>query len=198
MKKLPIIIATFLLLGFASAYAIKYDIHKKVLGGNSPITVFIEKTLGHNPPSFSKGMVGKTAPAFVLSSENGPLKLDDYKGKLVLLNFWASWCPPCRAEIPGFIKTQEKYKDKSFTFIGVAIEDKADVLAYAKEIGVNYPITYGTEDAYKAATSYGNPDGALPYSVLISPEQKILQVFSGFLSEDKLEELITKNISGNL
>ena len=198
MKKLPIIIAAFLLLGFASGYAVKHDIHKRVLGENSPITVFIENSLGHNPPNISRSMVGKTAPAFTLSSENGPVKLDDYKGKLVLLNFWASWCPPCRAEMPGFIKTQEKYKDKPFTFIGVAIEDKADVLAYAKEIGVNYPITYGTEDAYKAVTNYGNPDGALPYSVLISPEQKILQVFSGFLSEGILEELITKNINNNL
>ncbi len=195
MKKLPIIIATFLLLGFASAYAVKHDIHKRILGEHSSIVVFIEKTLGHNPPGFTKGMVGKTATAFALSSENGTLKLDDYKGKLILLNFWASWCPPCRAEMPGFIKTQEKYKDKPFTFIGVAIEDKKDVLAYAKEIGVNYPITYGTEDAYNVVSSYGNPDGALPYSVLISPEQKILHVFSGFLSEDKLEELITQNIS---
>ncbi len=198
MKKLPIIITICLLLGFASAYTIKHDIHKKVLGENSSIVVFIEKTLGHNPPNFTKGMVGKTAPAFALTSENGPLKLDDYKGKLVLLNFWASWCPPCRAEMPGFIKTQEKYKDKPFTFIGVAIEDKEDVLAYAKEIGVNYPITFGTEDGYNVVSNYGNPDGALPYSVLISPEKKILQVFSGFLSEDKLEELITKNISNNL
>lgn len=198
MKKLPLIIAIFLLLGFASAYAVKHNIHKKVLGEHSAITVFIEKTLGHNPPSFSKDMIGKTAPGFTLNSENGPIKLEDYKGKLVLLNFWASWCPPCRAEMPGFIKTQEKYKDTPFTFVGVAIEDKEDVLAYAKEIGVNYPITYGTEDAYKAATNYGNPDGALPYSILISPEQKILEVFAGFLSEDRLEELITQHISGTL
>ena len=96
--------------------------------------------------------------------------------------------------MPGFIKMQEKYKDKPFTFLGVAIEDKEDVLSYAKEIGVNYPITYGTEDAYNVVSSYGNPDGALPYSVLINPEQKILHVFSGFLSEEKLEELITQNL----
>ncbi|WP_299878548.1 TlpA disulfide reductase family protein [uncultured Cocleimonas sp.] len=194
MKKLPIIIATFLFLGFASAYAVKNDVHKKLFGEGSSIVFLIEKTLGHNPPAFTKGMVGKTAPAFTLASENGPVKLADYKGKLVLLNFWASWCPPCRAEMPGFIKTQEKYKDKPFTFLGVAIEDKDDVLSYAKEIGVNYPITYGTEDAYNVVNSYGNPDGALPYSVLISPEQKILHVFSGYLSEDKLEELIAQNL----
>lgn len=174
MKKTYLILILLISLSLAAAYGVrKYNQQDSV---------------------FDKNIAGKTAPAFTLAAENGQLKLDAYKGKLVLLNFWASWCPPCRAEMPGFIKTQEKYKDKPFTFIGVAIEDKEAVLAYAKEIGVNYPITYGIEEAYKVVSDYGNPDGALPYSVLISPEQKILEVFSGFLSEDRLEELIGKNL----
>ncbi len=194
MKKLLIIVAIFLLLGVASAYIIKNDIHKKLLGENSAMVIFIEKKLGHSSPNFTKGMEGEIAPAFSLPSENGSLKLDDYKGKLILLNFWASWCPPCRAEMPGFIKIQEKYKDKPFTFIGVAIEDKDAALSYAKEIGVNYPIGFGTEAARKIANRYGNPDAALPYTVLISPEQKILHISFGFLSEETLEELITQNL----
>ncbi len=146
-------------------------------------------------PFFDKSIVSKTAPAFILPAlSGGKITLDDYKGKLVLLNFWASWCPPCRAEIPGFINTQNKYKDKPFSFVGIAIEDKDAVKKYSQEVGINYPTAYGVDESYKVAASYGNPDGGLPYSILISKDQKVLEVFSGFLSEGKLEELINKNL----
>lgn len=145
--------------------------------------------------SFDLNQAGKPAPDFSLpNTKGGELKLSDYKGKLVLLNFWASWCPPCRAEIPGFIKVQNTYQEKSFTFIGIAIEDKNSADKYATEIGLNYPTSYGLDDTLKIAEKYGNPDGGLPYSVLISAEQKILSVHAGFLSEDKLKEIIEKNL----
>ena len=146
-------------------------------------------------PFFDKSIVSKTAPAFILPAlSGGKITLNDYKGKLVLLNFWASWCPPCRAEIPGFISAQDKYRDKPFTLLGIAIEDKNEVMTYSQEVGINYPTAYGVDETFKVAAAYGNPDGGLPYSVLISKEQKVLEVFSGFLSEGKLEELINKNL----
>jgi len=175
MKKTHLAIIFILVLGLASAYGYrKYSQRGAV---------------------FDLNQAGKQAPEFTLpNTKGGQLTLSDYKGKLVLLNFWASWCPPCRAEIPGFIKTQNTYKDKSFTFLGVAIEDKELADKFATEIGVNYPISYGLEDSLEVAGKYGNPDGGLPYSILISPEQKILSVHSGFLSEDKLKEIIEKNL----
>lgn len=176
-------------------FAIKNDVHKTVFG-EGKITDFIEILRDNGKqPVFTKGQVGKIAPDFSLpSATEGQIKLADYKGKLVLLNFWASWCPPCRAEIPGFIKIQEKYKNKGFTILGAAIEDKEAVNLYMKEVNMNYPTAYGIEEVHKMAGEYGDPDGALPYSVLISKDQKILEVFAGFLSETKLKELIEKNL----
>ncbi|MEE9444913.1 MAG: TlpA disulfide reductase family protein [Cocleimonas sp.] len=140
--------------------------------------------------------INKVAPEFSLPSvtDDKQIKLSDYKGKLVLLNFWASWCPPCRAEIPGFINIQKEYKDKGFTIIGLAIEDKQASLKYAKDIGINYPIAYGIEKVHDVAGEYGNPDGGLPYTVLIDQKQKILSVYSGFLSEDKLKKMLEKHL----
>jgi len=175
MKKTHLALIFLVFLGLASAYGVrKYN---------------------QRDPVFTPGQVGKTAPDFTLASATkGEIKLADYKGKLVLLNFWASWCPPCRAEIPGFIKIQEEYKDKGFTILGAAIEDKEAVNIYMKDVGLNYPTAYGIETVHKVAGEYGDPDGALPYSVLIGKDQKIIAVFAGFLSETKLKKLIEENL----
>ena len=140
--------------------------------------------------------INKVAADFSLPSTTGDkaVKLSDYKDKLVLINFWASWCPPCRAEIPGFINIQKEYKDKGFIILGLALEDKEASLKYAQEIGINYPIAYGIEQVHEVAGLYGNPNGGLPYTVLISPEQKVLSIFSGFLSEEKLKGMIEKHL----
>ncbi|MEE9309524.1 MAG: TlpA disulfide reductase family protein [Cocleimonas sp.] len=179
----------------ATYFAIKNDVHKTVFS-EGKITNFIEVLRDNGKqPTFASGLAGKIAPDFTLpSAAGGEIKLTDYKNKLVLLNFWASWCPPCRAEIPGFIKIQKEYKNKGFTILGAAIEDKTSVNRYVNDIKMNYPTAYGVEEVHKVAAAYGDPDGALPYSVLISKDQKILAVFAGFLSEAKLKELIEKNL----
>ena len=196
MKKTTLAIILIAALSLVAIYfSIKNDVHKTVFG-EGRITDFIEILRNNGKePAFASGQVGKVAPDFTLPlASGGQISLADYKGKLVLLNFWASWCPPCRAEIPGFIKIQEEYKDKGFTIVGAAIEDKDAVNKYIEEIGMNYPSAYGIEEVHKIAGAYGDPDGALPYSVLIGKDQKILMVFAGFLSEIKLKELIEKNL----
>ncbi|PID46864.1 MAG: redoxin [Proteobacteria bacterium] len=140
-------------------------------------------------PVFDDALLGKTAPDFSLPQlgKTTPLKLSDYQGKFVLLNFWASWCPPCRVEVPDFVDIQSKYAGDKFTIVGVSIEGRDEVAPFAKAQEINYPLTYGQEAGNKIAARYGNPDGALPYSVLISPKQEVLAIYTGAISKKKFE-----------
>lgn len=183
-----------MILMITSSYAIKNNIHKKILG-EGPVTAFIDENLGQKQPYVDENIVGKTAPDFSLDQlSGGKMNLADYKGKLVILNFWASWCGPCRAEIPEFVKIQNKYQDKNLTLLGVAIEDKEDVERFLQEVPINYPTSYGVEEAYEVSGKYGNPDGALPYTLVISPEQIVLESYNGLVTEEMLETSISKHL----
>ncbi len=98
----------------------------------------------------------QTAPAWELKDLDGkPVKLSDFKGKVVLLNFWATWCPPCREEVPALIALQNKYKDQGLVVIGLSVDQggPAAVKSFAKRMKINYPIVLGDE---KTAAAYGN------------------------------------------
>jgi thiol-disulfide isomerase/thioredoxin len=97
----------------------------------------------------------KAAPDWQLSDVDGkPVKLSDFKGKVVILDFWATWCPPCRTEIPSFVAFQKKYEDKSFTVIGVSLDERGPsvVKSFMRSFGMNYPVVMGTP---KIVLDYG-------------------------------------------
>ena len=95
--------------------------------------------------SAARARVGAPAPAFDLPAVSGPnIKLSDYKGKVVLLDFWATWCPPCRASTPALVRLDEKYKGQAFTVIGISLDDDKDAVApFLKKEGVKHPVAYG-------------------------------------------------------
>lgn len=121
-------------------------------------------------------------------------KLSDFKGKIVLLNFWASWCPPCRKEIPDFIKVQNKFKDKGFTIFGVSIEHREPTEKYAKDAGINFPIVYGEQAGLAIGEKYGMI--GIPYSILLDKNQKIIAIYPSYqtLTEERLSKDIEKHL----
>jgi thiol-disulfide isomerase/thioredoxin len=114
--------------------------------------------------------------------------LSSFKGKVVLLNFWATWCGPCKAEIPGFVELQEKYKDK-LVIVGFSVDDTADkAKAFADEYKINYPILLG-EGREDVQDSYG-PIWGIPASFLISKDGKVCRKHMGIAPKSVFEKEI--------
>ena len=113
-----------------------------------------------------------------------------WRGKVLIVNFWATWCPPCREEIPQFIKVQEKYRSRGLVFVGVAVDKKDAVRAYADEIGINYPVLLGDLEAMDLSRKAGNRAGALPFTLIIDRTGKIIATKFGGLTQEKLETII--------
>ena len=138
--------------------------------------------------------VGDAAPEFTLKDADGKdHKLSDYKGKVVLLDFWATWCPPCRAAMPGVQKLHEKFKGKPVEVIGVNTSENKDPVAYMKEKKFTYGLLLNGETI---GDKYGIQ--GIPAFFIISPEGKLLWTQVGYdpAGEKEAEEVIAKAIDG--
>ncbi len=131
------------------------------------------------------------APDFSLESLDGKtLRLSDLRGKAVLLNFWATWCGPCKIEMPWFVDLQKQYGSQGLQIVGVAMDDasKEDIGKFAKDMGVNYPILIGKESV---GDQYGGVP-ALPETFLISRDGKIVDKIIGLRGKADIEEAVKK------
>ena len=135
------------------------------------------------------GQGEKPAPKLELKDVEGRvLRLSDYKGKVVLLNFWATWCAPCRAEMPDLVKWQREYKSQGLQVIGVTYppEELAEVLEFIKSIKVNYPVALGDEQT-KAGFDEGE---TLPVTVVIDKKGVICEVIQGIIFPVEFEQKV--------
>jgi cytochrome c biogenesis protein CcmG/thiol:disulfide interchange protein DsbE len=134
-------------------------------------------------------LVGRTAPDFALTDLSGKtVRLADFKGKVVLLDFWATWCAPCREEIPDFVELQEQYAEQGFTLLGISLDEEgAEVVKpFAQQLGINYPVVIGNTEV---SAAYGGMQ-ALPTAFLIGRDGRILEAFVGDRARPDFERAI--------
>lgn len=148
-----------------------------------------------NHPGGAPGqLIGQSAPEFELQSLDGKnVKLSDFRGKAVLLNFWATYCGPCKIEMPWFVEMQKEYGQQGFQAVGVAMDDASteDIAKFAKEMGVNYPILLGKE---AVGQSYGGI-GVLPTTFFVDRDGKVTAREFGLQSRSVFVANIKKALS---
>jgi peroxiredoxin len=140
-------------------------------------------------PSQPAPQVGQPAPDFSLSDSSGsPVKLSAYKGKVVLLDFWATWCTGCKVEIPWYVEFQDKYRNDGLTAIGVSMDDDGwkSVKPFLEEHKLNYPVVIANQDL---TTRYGGLP-ALPMTLLIDRDGRIAESHAGMVDKDTFENKI--------
>jgi peroxiredoxin len=134
-------------------------------------------------------LLGKPAPDFTLPDLAGRMiRLSDFKGRIVLLDFWATWCGPCRREVPDLIEFQKNYAHQGFTVIGIAWDEegRAVVEPYVRKFGITYPVMVGTPQVSQA---YGGIQ-AFPMVFLIGRDGKVRKTFEGARNKSEFERAI--------
>jgi thiol-disulfide isomerase/thioredoxin len=147
---------------------------------------FYPKTSTEAVASTSKSHLLKRQEFTLPDLDGQTQQFSQWNDKVVLLNFWATWCPPCRREIPDFIEVYEQYKDKDFIVVGIGIDDEERIADFIKQFNVSYPILVGGQTAMQVSKLYGNHNGALPYSILIDKNGVIRFRAGGLISRKKL------------
>ncbi len=136
----------------------------------------------------AQAVVGTPAPPFILNDLEGrPHRSDEWAGKVAVINFWATWCPPCRKEMPDFMELHQRYVNEGVQFVGIALDSPDKVQDFVDQLGVDYLILVGDRAAIEAAKAYGNRFGALPYTAVVDRQGRIRYTHRGQVDKETLE-----------
>lgn len=155
---------------------------------------YLDRSRKHGPLKLVGDIKGVEAPDFSLFTLDGQkVKLSDYRGKAVLLNFWATWCPPCKVEMPWFVDLQKQYGKDGLVILGVAMDDSepAAIGKFAQELGVNYTVLLGTD---KVSDDYGDVQ-YLPTTFFIGRNGAIVDKLTGLLDRKDIEDDVQKALA---
>ena len=135
-------------------------------------------------------------PDFTLNNIDGTLwRAEEWRGKILVINFWASWCPPCRKEMPLFVRLQEELGPRGVLFVGIAIDDPQAVQDFIDTHGIEFPILLGQEKGIELARKLGNRLEALPYTVVADRDGHVVLRQAGEMTEPVLRPLLEKLLS---
>lgn len=158
---------------------------------NSPMPGSAPKQETALKTSASGDIIGQRRPDYALPDVDGKIhRPGEWDGKVVLVNFWATWCPPCRKEIPGFVHLREQYASQGFDVVGIAIDNPEAIREFTKTVPVNYTLLHGEANAAALSRAYGDSLGGLPFSAILNRQGQIAFIKAGELKEAELEAQI--------
>ncbi|MBX9848836.1 MAG: TlpA family protein disulfide reductase [Rhodocyclaceae bacterium] len=132
----------------------------------------------------------KLANLSIFTAQGQPVSLRQWQGKVLVVNFWATWCPPCREEMPEFSRVHEQLNAKGVQFVGIGIDTPDNIINFEKAHPVSYPLLMGTYETLKLTAELGNTSSALPFTVILDREGKVAHTKMGKLSEAELNRLL--------
>jgi len=144
-----------------------------------------------NPALQAPAMSTKALFAAQLPDAHGqPQSLQQWKGKIAIVNFWASWCIPCREEMPELSKLQTRYEAKNVVVLGISTDDLDKMRAFSKDVPVSYPLLAGDYQAIQLAEQLGNDKGVLPYTLIVDANGHIEKTYFGRVNQALLEQTL--------
>lgn len=149
-----------------------------------------------NDPGRRLAPVDRPPADFTLPDPDGqPRRLSEWRGRHVLINFWASWCPPCRHELPMLAASQRRYGSDRLQVLGISLDDPKALKDFLATAPLGFPTLMGGREAFSLMTRYGHPRGSIPFSVLLGPDGKILARKTGAFTETGLETLLKTHLA---
>jgi thiol-disulfide isomerase/thioredoxin len=143
------------------------------------------------PPTTDTDLLGTNRPPFELLDIAGAQRsAKEFDGKVVVLNFWATWCGPCREEMPMLVDLQRKYGARGLQVVGVALDDRESVENFAAEFGIDYPLMIGETEVMALGKRYGNTTGGIPYTALVDRAGRIQFLKAGRLHLRDIEPVV--------
>lgn len=132
-----------------------------------------------------------TAPEFTLPGTDGKQhELGEWRNKVVLLNFWASWCSPCQTEIRDLVAFQAKYGADGLQIVGIGLDDEVKLRNVQRSLGINYPVLLANTPGNNLMARFGNLKGVVPYSVLLSREGEVVYTHTGLIDQEIFAEKV--------
>ena len=189
-RPLLIVVAALAAIGAATTGYLTYKMHAPsgtlvALAATSPAAADAAQASADAAAEPKQRPVPSTLPDITLADRDGkPTKLSSFGGRPLMVNFWATWCAPCRREIPLLNKIREERKAQNAEIVGVAVDFREDVLKFVAKVPLSYPLLIGEQDGLAAAEAFG-VGMAFPASVFVDSQNRILAVKMGELHEDE-------------
>ena len=148
-------------------------------------------------PSRDAAVVVEAAPAALWAAsfrdvDGRNRALGEFQGRVLVLNFWATWCAPCREEMPGFQRLQAKWPARSVQFVGLSAEDASKVAGFGRSLGITYPLWVGGDEVGELSRRLGNRGGVLPHTVVFDGVGKVIAAKVGAYNEAELEAILLR------